>query len=151
MDGGCCQTVLRALLCLVLVSVCAAKENVQETISRLLSNYSARHREERVQRQAHACSRGWKGTSAGLATRPGLRDTRPWRTWQAYGARGRCRLSGASALASYTDPRTSFNGTPGVSARPMPAHKHDADIHLLLPIVCSLAGYVALLLASSFA
>ena len=40
---------------------------------------------------------GWKGTSAGLATRPGLRDDSPWRTWQPYGARGRCRLSGAAA------------------------------------------------------
>ena len=25
---------------------------------------------------------GWKGTRAGLATRPGLRDDSPWRTWQ---------------------------------------------------------------------
>ena len=40
---------------------------------------------------------GWKGTSAGLATCPGLRDDSPWRTWQPYGARGRCRLSGAAA------------------------------------------------------
>ena len=40
---------------------------------------------------------GWKGTRAGLATCPGLRDDSPWRTWQPYGARGRCRLSGAAA------------------------------------------------------
>ena len=40
---------------------------------------------------------GWKGTRAGLATRPGLRDDSPWRTWQPYRARGRCRLSGAAA------------------------------------------------------
>ena len=42
-------------------------------------------------------ARGWKGMSAGLATRPGLPDGSPWRTWQPYSARGRCRLSGAAA------------------------------------------------------
>ena len=56
-----------------------------------------RHREERAQRPAHACSPGGKGTRAGLATRHGRRDASPWRKRQPYGALGRCRLSGAAA------------------------------------------------------
>ena len=53
---------------------------------------------------------GGKGTSAGLATRPGLLDASSWRTWQSYGAWGRRLLSGAAAVphCRATRPRTSY-------------------------------------------